>query len=115
MPALGARLGPPFSPRLRLRGRGSSGGHRGLDSLIERWGTDGFPRLRIGIGRPAGDAAAHVLAPFGEDELDTLRRIVDAAADAVRDYLDRGLDPAMSRINPLRIAASDDVDPRTTV
>jgi len=50
--------------RLRLRPRGSSGGHNGLRSIQNSLGTEHFPRLRVGIGRPGTDAARHVLTPF---------------------------------------------------
>ncbi len=89
--------------RLRLRGRGGSGGHRGLASLIERWGDDSFPRLRLGIGRPGGEVTEHVLSPFPEEELDTVEKMLDAAADAVCMYLDHGLERAMEHFNSLQI------------
>ena len=56
--------------RLRLRARGSAGGHNGLKSIIECLGTDEFPRLRVGVGRgdPRRDLADHVLARFDDDE-----------------------------------------------
>lgn len=86
--------------RLRLRGKGGAGGHRGLASLIESWGTERFDRLRLGIGRPpAGDAAEHVLSAFAEDELDLLDKMIDAAADAVTTVLDQGLERAMGSFN----------------
>jgi PTH1 family peptidyl-tRNA hydrolase len=89
--------------RLRLRGSGGSGGHRGLASLIESWENENFPRLRLGIGRPPAEATEHVLAPFTEEELDTARKMIEAAADAVRAFLSRGLEPTMSRFNALQI------------
>jgi PTH1 family peptidyl-tRNA hydrolase len=72
---------------LRYRDSGSSGGHRGMDSIINRLGTDEFPRLRLGIGRPPGrmDPAAYVLQDFFEEEepvvweaLRTARKLVEA-------------------------------------
>ena len=55
---------------VRYRASGSSGGHRGVQSIIQHLGTDTFPRLRIGIGRPPGrmDPAAYVLQNFSPDE-----------------------------------------------
>jgi PTH1 family peptidyl-tRNA hydrolase len=85
--------------RLRLRGRGSSGGHRGLDSLIAQWGDDAFPRLRLGVGPRRGGMSDFVLQPFGEEELDTLDAMLDAAADAILAFLDDGLERAMNRFN----------------
>ncbi|MEZ4395887.1 MAG: aminoacyl-tRNA hydrolase [Candidatus Krumholzibacteriia bacterium] len=89
--------------RLRLRARGSDGGHRGLASLTAAWASDAFPRLRLGIGRPADDTVEHVLAPFADAELDTAERMIEAAADAVSETLDRGLERAASHFNALQI------------
>lgn len=85
---------------LRLRLGGGSGGHRGVQSVIETTGSAGFLRLRIGIGKPvSGDAAAHVLAvpPPGEQEI--LDQSVERAAGALLVFLEQGLEEAMNRFN----------------
>ena len=66
---------------IRYRATGSSGGHNGMKSIIAALGSQDFPRLRIGIGRPAGRKAAadHVLAPFLPAERDELTRALEAA------------------------------------
>ncbi len=71
--------------RLRLRADGSSGGHRGLESIEAQFGTRDFARLRGGVGRPAGDreAADHVLEKFVPAERPVVARMVTAAAEAV--------------------------------
>ena len=86
--------------RLRFRSRGSSGGHRGVESLIDALGTDGFARLKVGIGRREGeDAADYVLEPLeGEDE-DVLRSIADAAARTLPLWVREGTEAAASRYN----------------
>ena len=86
---------------LRLRPRGSSGGHRGMESIIAHLGTQDFPRLRIGIGRPpAGvDPADYVLAPFTAAEKAVIDRAVERAAEAVLAVVATGLTLAMSRYN----------------
>jgi len=90
--------------RMRFRARGGSGGHRGLESLIYAWGREDFPRLRLGIGRPdGGEIPDFVLAPFEEEELDRVGGMVEAAADAVRFFLQSGLERAASRFNSLTI------------
>jgi PTH1 family peptidyl-tRNA hydrolase len=83
---------------LRLRRRGSSGGHNGLQSIIECLGTEDFARLRLGIGR-SDDAVAHVLGAFGAGERDTMADAVTTAAQAVRLWLRLGVDAAMNEVN----------------
>ena len=88
----------PFGT-LRLRGRGSAGGHRGLESIIEQLGTDAVPRLRFGIGRGRSEAIAHVLARFSEEEARRLPEVIDRAADAVLLWAREGLTVAMNAVN----------------
>ncbi|HKU81075.1 MAG TPA: aminoacyl-tRNA hydrolase, partial [Candidatus Tumulicola sp.] len=87
----------PFG-RLRMRPFGGHGGHNGLRSMIATIG-DGFPRLRVGVGRPDYDSVDHVLGPFTIAERRELPNIVDAAADTVELWLRDGLDPAMRFAN----------------
>lgn len=87
--------------RLRARRAGSAGGHNGLKSLIELLGTDGFARLRIGVGR--GDArrdlADHVLATFDPSEREVVAETVSRAAEAVELFIAEGIGPVMNRYN----------------
>ena len=73
----------PFG-KLRARARGSAGGHNGLKSVVERLGTQEFPRLRLGVGRGDGrrDLADHVLATFEPEERTELESVIARAADA---------------------------------
>jgi PTH1 family peptidyl-tRNA hydrolase len=89
----------PFG-KLRMRERGSSGGHNGLNSLIEVFGTD-FPRLRIGIGRDREhpEAIKHVLGAFSAEEDAALPEIVDRAIAGIESWLDKGPVPAMNLVN----------------
>jgi PTH1 family peptidyl-tRNA hydrolase len=87
--------------RLRLRARGSSGGHNGLADVLARLASDAVPRLRFGIGRPAGpvDTVDFVLAPFVPEEETLLTEALPRAADAVACFLGEGIAPAMNRFN----------------
>ena len=86
--------------RIRARREGSSGGHNGLKSVAEHLGTTAFPRLRVGIGRPAhGDAIDYVLSPFGRGEQDVVAEAVERAADAARCWMDEGIEACMNRFN----------------
>ena len=90
----------PFG-RLRLRESGSAGGHGGVRSIIDRLGTQEFPRLRVGVGRPAAGAVEHVLGQFTPEEEAVLPQIVARAADAVECAVAEGMDVAMNRFNAL--------------
>lgn len=87
--------------RLRLRAGGSSGGHNGLKSVRQVTGTDEFPRLRIGVGRPpaGSDPIQHVLGRFRPDERDQIEAAISRAADAVEAIQRDGLDRAMETFN----------------
>ncbi len=87
--------------RLRLRAGGSSGGHNGLKSVRQVTGTDDFPRLRIGVGRPpaGSDPIQHVLGRFRPDERELIENAVSRAADAVEAIQREGLDRAMETYN----------------
>jgi len=92
--------------RIRLRQGGSSGGHRGVDSVIRELGTDQFPRLRVGIGRPeSGATIDYVLAPWTAAELPVIGQSLTAALAAVESLLAEGLPTAMNRFNGWAAAA----------
>lgn len=86
--------------KLRIRPSGSSGGHNGLESILSSLGTDSFPRLRVGIGRPRTDAARHVLSRFADEERAAIDRAVAEAADAVFAWLREGdIEACMTRFH----------------
>jgi PTH1 family peptidyl-tRNA hydrolase len=87
--------------RLRLRKKGSDGGHNGLASIIDALGTSEFPRLRLGVGPvPEGaDQSDFVLAAFAEAEVETARAMAARAADCVEYWVRKGIDAAMTRFN----------------
>jgi len=92
--------------RMRLRPGGSSAGQRGVASVARELGTELFPRLRIGIGRPPDDAVEHVLAPWTATELPVIEEVLSAAAAAVLLSLRRGIGCAMNAYNGWRATAS---------
>ena len=86
---------------LRIRPAGGSAGQKGVASIIERIGTQDYPRMRIGVGRPPGRkaAAGYVLEDFSDDEQEILRTVFDQAVEAVLVFLEAGIDQAMNRFN----------------
>ncbi|MEB3157786.1 MAG: aminoacyl-tRNA hydrolase [Cyanobacteriota bacterium] len=98
--------------RLRLRASGSAGGHNGLRSLIDHLGGQAFPRLRIGIGAPAGDpgerkrrTVGHVLGPFSAEEQPILERVLVEVERGVALIRERGLERAGNQLNSFRALA----------
>jgi peptidyl-tRNA hydrolase, PTH1 family len=91
----------PFG-MLRLRPGGGSGGQKGMASIIERLGTQDFPRLRFGIDRPPGrmDAADYVLQDFSRSQIEFLPSLLDRAVEAILLFVDQGLEAAMNKFNP---------------
>jgi PTH1 family peptidyl-tRNA hydrolase len=89
----------PFGA-IRLRERGGSGGHNGMKSIIAVLGS-GFPRLRLGVGRPPGkmEPAAYVLQDFQKEELPVVEEIIERSVSAIETYLIDGIDIAMTRFN----------------
>lgn len=91
--------------KLRLRLSGSAGGHNGMKSTIAHLGTQNFPRLRLGIGKPRTaavedrDTVSHVLGQFAKTEADILAGVLNLAQDAVSLSLKQGIEKAMSLYN----------------
>jgi PTH1 family peptidyl-tRNA hydrolase len=86
---------------LRLRPKGSAGGHKGMRSIIQHLGTEEFPRLRLGVGRPAGQTPveAYVLQKFKPDEWEAMLVTYERGVEAVKAILTTGLDYAMNQFN----------------
>ena len=88
--------------KLRIRTKGSAGGHNGLKNIIQHLGTDQFPRVRVGVGQkphPDYDLADWVLGKFLGEDKKVMDEAVKRAADAVECVLKEGADRAMNRFN----------------
>jgi len=90
----------PFG-MIRVRPGGSAGGQKGLKSIIERLGTDRFPRVRLGVkpDHPVGDLSSFVLSPIPRRDYDELEKMLDRAADCIEVMLAEGVERAMSLFN----------------
>ena len=99
------------SGMIRLRPKGSSGGHRGVQSIIEHLsGAENFVRVRIGVGRPPEhwSVNSHVLSPFNEEDAARIKEAIEQLVPAVMSIVTDGIDIAMNKFNPKRKKASVD-------
>lgn len=88
--------------KLRVRSKGSAGGHNGLKSIIAQLGTEDFPRIRIGVGEKPHqdyDMADWVLGSFKNQDADLIAAAVDRVCDAIECYISEGPDKTMSQFN----------------
>ncbi|MBQ7434481.1 MAG: aminoacyl-tRNA hydrolase [Oscillospiraceae bacterium] len=88
--------------KLRVRPKGSAGGHNGLKSIIAHLGSDAFPRIRLGVGAPPHpdyDMADWVLSVFRNQDLEDMLSASDRAAEAVITYITDGPERAMNKFN----------------
>jgi peptidyl-tRNA hydrolase, PTH1 family len=98
--------------RLRVRRSGSAGGHNGLKSIIAGLGTDGFARLRVGVGRgdPRRDLSDHVLSRVTRELRETLVEATAKAADAAELFLAASIEEVMNRFNAAPKSEADGGD-----
>jgi PTH1 family peptidyl-tRNA hydrolase len=94
--------------RIRLRGGGSSGGHKGVSSIISSLGSQDFPRLRVGIGRPAAGedrvetgsgVISFVLGDFTPEEARIVAQVIPRVGQAIVSFVTEGISSAMNRFN----------------
>lgn len=87
--------------QLRIRGKGSAGGHNGIKNIISHLGTDEFPRIKVGVGdKPKGwDLADYVLGRFKEEEQEAIREILKKASQACACIINKDIETAMNNFN----------------
>jgi len=93
--------------KIRLRQNGGSGGHKGMNSIISALGSEVFPRIRVGIGRPQGEEQSisedaivnYVLSDFSRQEEATIKPVIIKVAEAIDCFLTQGIEAAMSKFN----------------
>ncbi len=91
--------------QVRIRKKGSAGGHNGIKSIIQHMGTDQFKRIRIGVGsKPTGgDLVKHVLGRFSREEEQHIRDVFALASEGLVSMLTNGVSDAMNRVNGVRL------------
>jgi PTH1 family peptidyl-tRNA hydrolase len=93
--------------KIRLRQSGSSGGHKGMNSIISALGSKEFPRIRVGIGRPDGEkqsmgedaVISYVLSDFSRPEEEMIKPVIGRVAEAIDCFLIQGITAAMNKFN----------------
>ena len=85
--------------RLRLREKGSAGGHNGIKNIIVNLGTDVFPRIKVGVGQPNVELVKYVLGKFSKEEMEVLSQSIDAAVKATEEIIKNDFKEAMNKFN----------------
>lgn len=87
--------------QIRVRQKGSAGGHNGIKSIINHLGTEEFPRIKVGVGdKPRGwDLADHVLGRFGQEDEVVIRETLVRTSNACTCMVTKGIDVAMNQFN----------------
>ena len=90
--------------QLRIRSKGSAGGHNGIKNIISHLGTNEFPRVKVGVGGTpeGGDLVRHVLGRFSREDEKVIGEVLDVAVEAVETILSDGVEAAMNRYNAKR-------------
>ncbi len=91
---------------IRLRKKGSAGGHNGMKSILYHVKDENFPRVRIGVGHPAHEheqVIRHVLSPFSGEDEQTIRKTIEYLLPAVESIIVEGIDLAMNKFNPKKV------------
>ncbi len=89
--------------QVRIRKKGSSGGHKGIESIMQYLNSEDIPRLRIGIGNPSVnynfDCVSYVLSNFNNDEEDKIAEVIQLSTEAVKTIIEDGFEKAMRKYN----------------
>lgn len=88
--------------KLRIREKGSAGGHNGIKSIIAHIGSDFFSRIKVGVGQPSTDLVKHVLGKFTKEEMVVLRESIEASTKATSEIIKNGVKTAMNQFNGFR-------------
>lgn len=89
--------------QVRIRKKGSSGGHKGIESIMQYLNSEDIPRLRIGIGNPSinynFDCVSYVLSNFNNDEEDKIEEVIQLSTEAIKTIIEDGFEKAMRKYN----------------
>ena len=93
--------------KLRVRDKGSAGGHNGIKSIIACIGSDVFSRIKIGVGQPKGDLVSHVLGKFSKDENEILSEVIKVTSEGVEIIMKNDIKEAMNKLNGFNVSKKE--------
>ncbi|HAT4104659.1 TPA: aminoacyl-tRNA hydrolase [Clostridium perfringens] len=89
--------------RLRIREKGSAGGHNGIKSIIQNLGGDKFPRVKVGVGQPKDNLVNHVLGKFSKEDREHIEKVIPVVSDAIVEILKNDAKESMNKFNGVNI------------
>lgn len=89
--------------RLRIREKGSAGGHNGIKSIIQNLGGDKFPRVKVGVGQPKDNLVNHVLGKFSKEDRDHIEKVIPVVSDAIVEIVKNDAKESMNKFNGVNI------------
>ncbi|MDH2475302.1 aminoacyl-tRNA hydrolase [Clostridium perfringens] len=89
--------------RLRIREKGSAGGHNGIKSIIQNLGGDKFPRVKVGVGQPKDNLVNHVLGKFSKEDREHIEKVIPAVSDAIVEIVKNDAKESMNKFNGVNI------------
>lgn len=89
--------------KIRIRTKGSAGGHNGIKNIVLHLASDEFPRIKVGVGEPVGDLVNYVLGKFSNDERDKIEDVLNIVTEAVECMVASSVENAMNKFNGLKL------------
>lgn len=89
--------------RLRIREKGSAGGHNGIKSIIQNLGGDKFPRVKVGVGQPKDNLVNHVLGKFSKEDREHIEKVIPVVSDAIVEIVKNDAKESMNKFNGANI------------
>lgn len=89
--------------RLRIREKGSAGGHNGIKSIIQNLGGDKFPRVKVGVGQPKDNLVNHVLGKFSKEDREHIEKVIPVVSDAIVEIVKNDAKESTNKFNGVNI------------